>query len=359
MSIMNHIDIKYAQLLLTTNFPIHKIKQRNPFLASLRCPICGDSQKNKRKMRGYFYVKKGKMNYRCHNCNAGMSFENFLKEINGALYNSYRLEKFKSSGREDVRVAFKKKNIVRSSGLDALFPKLSFLEEDHPARVYIRERKIPEKFLEELFYCDNSKKLFEVHSSLKERVTPDRLHDDAPRIIFPAYTRRGRLIGFTGRDISGKTNMRYTAFRLLDNYPFVYNIPRVNRAERIYVVEGVIDSLFLPNSLAVGNSNLSAVYPVVKNRKNTVLIFDNQPRNQHIAYTMEKAADMGFSIVVWPKTDGKDINEMIMSGMSVKDILTLINKHAYHGPEFYLNFMEWKKYAIKRETGKLYTASML
>ena len=334
---MNHVDIKYAQNLLSANFKIYKIKQRN---AVMRCPLCGDSHKNKNKMRGYLYTKKNNLNYRCHNCNVGMSFPNFLKEVNGALYNSYCMERFKNNKGERTETPKKKKNNTTQSGLDVLFPKLSILEDDHPAVVYAQQRKFPLAMYSKMYYCDDSKKLLSVDKSFENKQTGDR----ASRIIFPAYTRRGALIGFCARDIAESSNFRYTVFRLLDNYPFIYNIPKVDFEKRVYVVEGVIDSMFIPNCLAVGNSNLSNAYRVVKNRKDTVLIFDNQPRNKEIIKAMEKAAKMGFSVVVWPqRTEGKDINEMIKAGVSKDDILVLINKNVHHGPKFFLNLMEWNR----------------
>jgi len=337
---MNHVDIKYAQNLLSANFNKYKIKQRSPFLAVMRCPLCGDSHKNKNKMRGYLYTKKNNLNYRCHNCNAGMSFVNFLKEVDGALYNSYCMERFKSNKSELVKAPKIKKNKITQSGLDVLFPKLSILEDDHPAVIYARSRSFPRSMFDKIYYCDNSKKLQKVHPSFENKNSTDT----AARIIFPAYTRRGALIGFCARDIAENSNFRYTVYRLLDNYPFLYNIPRIDFEKRVYVVEGVIDSMFLPNCLAVGNSNLSNAYRVVKKRKDAVLIFDNEPRNKQIVKAMEKAAKMGFSVVIWPRnTSGKDINEMVEAGVSQEDILALINNNSYHGPKFFLNLMEWNR----------------
>ena len=336
---MNHVDIKYAQNLLSANFNTYKIKQRSPFLAVMRCPLCGDSHKNKNKMRGYLYTKKSNLNYRCHNCNAGMSFPNFLKEVDGALYNSYCMERFKNNKNEGVPVVKKKKNKITQSGLDVLFPKLSILEDDHPAVIYARSRRFPLKLFNKIYYCENSQKLKSVHPDFENNQSVD----SAPRLIFPAYTRRGSLIGFCGRAIDD-SKLRYTIYRLLDNYPFLFNIPNIDFDKRVYVVEGVIDSMFIPNCLAVGNSNLSSAYRVVKNRKDTVLIFDNEPRNKHIIKAMEKGAKMGFSIMIWPHdTVGKDINEMVQFGTSEEELLALINKNAYHGPKFFLNLMEWKR----------------
>ena len=49
------IDIKYANLL-SAQLELFKVKKSNPYLANFRCPICGDSTKNKSKTRGYLLV---------------------------------------------------------------------------------------------------------------------------------------------------------------------------------------------------------------------------------------------------------------------------------------------------------------
>ena len=56
-----------------------KFKRVREFLWNSRCPLCGDSQKNKNKARLYFYQKKNSLFVKCHNCGAGMSVGNFIK----------------------------------------------------------------------------------------------------------------------------------------------------------------------------------------------------------------------------------------------------------------------------------------
>ena len=75
---MDFIDVKYISLLSSR---LSKFKKVKPHLYNFRCPICGDSQKNKNKARGFLYRVKTNTNYKCHNCGVSMSFSNFLKEI--------------------------------------------------------------------------------------------------------------------------------------------------------------------------------------------------------------------------------------------------------------------------------------
>ena len=89
---MDLIDSKYINLVSAR---LDKFKRVKPNLYNFRCPLCGDSQKHKNKARGYFYQVKTNTNYKCHNCGASMSFNNFLKKIDGTLHGKYSMEKFK------------------------------------------------------------------------------------------------------------------------------------------------------------------------------------------------------------------------------------------------------------------------
>ena len=73
---------KYILLLSNT---LDKFKEKNGTF-NCRCPICGDSKKDKNKARGYFLHKQGVYKYFCHNCGATRTVENFLKEFAPPLY---------------------------------------------------------------------------------------------------------------------------------------------------------------------------------------------------------------------------------------------------------------------------------
>ena len=89
---MDFIDVKYINLIASR---LSKFKRVKPNLYNFRCPICGDSQKNKNKARGYFYQVKNNTNYKCHNCGVNISFSNFLKKIDPTTQKQYAFEKFK------------------------------------------------------------------------------------------------------------------------------------------------------------------------------------------------------------------------------------------------------------------------
>ena len=89
---MDQIDSKFVGLVSSR---LEKFKRVKANLFNFRCPICGDSKKNRTKTRGYIYAVKINTNFKCHNCGSSMSFNNFLKQIDPSLQKQYAMEKFK------------------------------------------------------------------------------------------------------------------------------------------------------------------------------------------------------------------------------------------------------------------------
>ena len=89
---MDFVDTKYIGILSPRLLKFKRVKSN---LYNFRCPICGDSQKNKNRARGYLYQVKNNTNFKCHNCGVNISFNNFLKKIDVNLHKEYTFEKFK------------------------------------------------------------------------------------------------------------------------------------------------------------------------------------------------------------------------------------------------------------------------
>ena len=89
---MDLVDSKFIGLISPR---LQKFKRVKSDLYNFRCPICGDSQKNKSKTRGYLYAVKADVNFRCHNCGASMTLSNFLKTLDPAIHSSMCLKGLK------------------------------------------------------------------------------------------------------------------------------------------------------------------------------------------------------------------------------------------------------------------------
>ena len=235
---MDLVDSKYIGLVSSR---LQKFKRVKTDLYNFRCPICGDSQKNKNKTRGYLYRVKNNTNFKCHNCGASMSFNNFLKDIDTTLHKQYTLEKFKEghTGRNFVveapKLEFKKPVFKKSINL----PKAS---SNPVAAEYLRNRKIdPDKF----YYAD---KFMEWTNTQKQ--TFDTINRDEARIVIPMYDKTKNLIGFQGRAL-GKSFTKYITVMLDEEAPKVYGLETIDKTSSVYITEGPFDSTFIHNSIAM------------------------------------------------------------------------------------------------------------
>ena len=321
---MDLVDSKYISLVSSR---LQKFKRVKADLYNFRCPICGDSQKNKSKTRGYLYAIKANVNFKCHNCGASMSLSNFLKTLDPVIHKQYAFEKFKDghTGRNFVveEPEFKFEAPKFSPKMD--LPRAS---EISAAKLYLEKRGLdPTKF-----YYTNKFKAWV--NTLVEKF--DNIEYDEPRIIIPIIY-ENQLIGFQGRAL-GPNSVKYITIMLEDNAPKVYGIDKINEKKPIYIVEGPFDSHFLENSVAMVGADLD-IRPF--GWSNYIWVFDNEPRNREIVNRISKTIDRGEQVVIWPNNIlEKDLNDMVLSG---HDVQTVIKSNTYVGLEAKLKFNTWKR----------------
>lgn len=321
---MDFVDVKYINLISTRFQKFKKVKHN---LYNFRCPICGDSQKNKNKARGYLYQVKNNTNFKCHNCGINVSFNNFLKQIDPVVYKQYAFEKFKEghTGKsftvEEPKFKFEAPKFKPKLDL----PKAS---SNPDAKKYLENRKLnPDNY----YYA---KKFKEWTNSLQQ--TFDSTDKDEPRIIIPLFY-QNTLVGFQGRAL-GPSKVKYITVMLNDDAPKIYGLDQVQKNETVYITEGPFDSTFIRNAIALcGADGDLDKWNICKR----VWIYDNEPRNSEIVSRISKRIDEGEEVVIWPSTiSKKDINDMILSGLNVQNVIEL---NTYSGLEAKLKFTTWKK----------------
>lgn len=329
---MNWIDIKYTNLLSNR---LDQFKRKGETLFNFRCPICGDSERNKLKARGYIYGKNGKMFYRCHNCHASMTFRSFLETVNPDLYKEYVTETFAESGHRRPTFVpdiskFAKPRFKKKGPLSKL-KTISQLAHDHPVKKYVVKRQIPNFFHSQLFYAP---KFFKFCNTVdKDRFKED---NDHPRLIIPFFDQWQNVFGFQGRSF-GKVEPRYLTI-MIDEKPKVYGLDRVDFSKKNYILEGPIDSMFLPNAIAMAGSDLNTQE---FDFSNSVFIFDNEPRSDVIVKKIEQVLSQGHDVFVWPKNiEYKDINDCVLAGIAIEDI---ISTRTFSGLAGQMALNEWKR----------------
>ena len=333
-----YIDVKYTNLL-APRLTMFKVKNNNPFTANCRCPICGDSKTNKWKARGYFFTRKGGLFYKCHNCAFSASLGSLIKELDTFLYNQYTMERYKDGTHRKAHAnvasviefsqpdfkARKKDNILANI-VDKVY--------NTPAEEYLRSRKVPEERWKELYYVDNMQKMEQLSEKYEGRIVGEE-----GRLVIPFFDRDGKIVGVTCRAL-GSERLRYVAIRIDEDQPMIYNLSKIDITKDVYVTEGPLDSLFIPNAVAAGSSDLNGIMQSIPKEK-LILIFDNEPRNAEIVKIIGKAVDSDYRMVIWPQDiKEKDINEMVVNGLAVQDI---INQNTFDGLELKLKYTKWKK----------------
>ena len=321
---MDYVEDKYIRFL---NTRLDKFKNVKSGLYNFRCPYCGDSQKHRNKARGYLYAVKADVNFRCHNCGASMSLNNFLKEVDPAIHKQYALEKFKSghTGRnfvaDEPTFTFEEPKFKTKLSI----PPCSEVQR---GREYLEKRRLdPEKF----YWAEDFTGFI---NSIKPTFGSNVPKES--RIIIPLYYNKN-LIGVQGRSVL-PNSVKYITTIFYDDAPKIYGLDNIRRDAPVFVTEGPFDSTFLRNSIAmcgadgdVGKWGIST----------PVWVYDNEPRSKEITARISSTIARGESVVIWPTNiHEKDINDMDLAG---HDVQSIVESNVYKGLEAKLKFNTWKR----------------
>ena len=279
---------------------IDNLIKKSDYLYNCKCPLCGDSKKNLRKRRGYIYLKNNDWLFHCHNCNIHISFKQFLYKIDIVLYKKWLFDELKNDNIEVIC----KENIENNDN-DYINPNLfqfyklndNFLNNNYYKPIvekinnYLIERKM--EFIKDKVYLSLNNKWF-------------------LRIIFPIEDKNG-MYGFQARTINKKNNIRYLTYYHNKEKAKLYNYYHVNKNNYIYVLEGLIDSLFIENSIAMLTSKLNFINTDLENYKDKLIfIFDNDETGK---IRTEEYLKKNYRCLIFPKKwqKYKDINDIIIN----------------------------------------------
>ena len=232
--------------------------------------------------------------------------------------------------------------------------------EKEVARTYLQNRKISDEQIKKVWFVEDA-------ASLEMLVNPQRVtkydspdvtkelrpfdHDvsehgvpiSGQRLVFP-LERNGEVVGLVCRHIDDSPEQfRYMNLRCSGTEPLVYNYDGVNRNEQILVTEGILDGMHLPNNIALLGSDYKKVEEF---KDNSIIVYDNEPYKQNIYYKNKGAIESGFAVCIWDNRIGglKDINEMVMAGMSIDRIVDIIKSCAVKGQEALDKLSEYSKH---------------
>ena len=321
---MDLVDSKFIGLVSSRLQKFKKIKSN---LYNFRCPICGDSQKNKSKTRGYLYTVKADVNFRCHNCGASMTLSNFLKAIDPVIHKQYVFERFKDghTGRgtvvEEPKFNFESPIFKKSIDL----PRAS---EIPIAKKYLEKRKLDAT---KFYFAEKFQQWVNSHKQ-----TFDTIHRDESRIIIPLYYNKD-LVGVQGRSL-GPNSVKYITTIFYDDAPKIYGLDTIRRGTPVFITEGPFDSTFIRNSIAMCGADGDVGKWGVSD---PVWVYDNEPRSHEIVRRISDTISRGEKVVIWPSNiQEKDINDMVLAG---HDVQSIVESNIYNGLEANLKFNIWKR----------------
>ena len=326
------IDVQY---LYNISSRLDRFKKKSRNLFNFRCPYCGDSKKNKSKARGFVYAVKNEYFYKCHNCSKGTTLGKLIEHIDPQIYKQYVIEKYKSGNNNTVQepefkfepVKFDDKTLKDLTRFDKI--------PNHPAyKMFIENRHLKE-YHDKLYVTWH---FYDWVNKLIPNKFPN-IKEDHPRVIIPFLDVDNKMFAFQGRAF-GDEEPKYITIKLDENKRRIYGLDRLDINKTIYITEGPIDSLFLPNAIAVAGSDLE-----IKNlKRKAVYVFDNEPRNREITQKMEKLIEKNYNICIWPKSlKYKDINDMVMSGMTPVEIQSIIDNNTFSKLSAHQQLVNWKE----------------
>lgn len=268
---------------------------------NMRCPICGDSKKSATKKRGWYYLQNA--SYFCFNCSTGLSGIKFLEYISGNNYNEIRKEfmrlylktgkSLELSAKYDIPTEelsiFQLQNIIKPEWKKPL---------SNNAKEYLNKRKVSEApFLKETLYSCYTKKNEEY-------------------IMIP-WKINGVDAYFQLNDFQKIRSLKYIFPK--NKKKLIYGLDNIDISwPYIIVFEGVYDSLFVKNGIAVGTKSITEYQlKLIKERypKHQIVIsFDNDRAGIDSTVKLLKLSN-DFKYFKWfnKNTQQKDINEYVLA----------------------------------------------
>jgi hypothetical protein len=348
------MDLMYQhQLAEELSSFLHGNKLREG-LYNIRCPVCGDSKKDKTKKRFYIYEKNNKYKCVCHNCRNenditnGSSLEYFVRNQYPMMYERYKdftvVEKqFTSVTIQSIAHKVSPHQIksrIEPSYPESLLNGIVRLDlvfkhnQNHPIVQYILKRKISIESFKRLYVTNGFKEsVLEVAESQVEK-----MWNNTPALVLPSFNADMTIQTIQGRFLSDK--FRFLTVRLTDSIK-TFGLERLDNTKPCFIVEAPIDSLHLSNSVASMDAALSKSLDYVRH---PIFCFDNQPRNKDVVAGMRSIIDANHKLVIFDKNvDGKDLNDFVRNGMSETTLEQYLHNHTFSGDFALDKWYEWKK----------------
>jgi hypothetical protein len=323
-----------------------QVNNSRQFKLNCRCPVCGDSKKDEHKARFWAYDTGDDILLKCYNCDYVKPIGVYLREYEPELYREFILELRKDRMRS-TPVKEPEKEVPKEEkepeGIKLIHcDRLDKLPIDHPIVKYAIKRCIPQNKWNRLYFTMK-------WPSLVNSVNPDtyKSEKNEPRLVIPIFNERGKIESFQGRALRKDAPQKYITIKENENATKIYGLDTAKEGQRVFVLEGPIDSLFVDNSIAITGGSLDL--GIIPFKEDRAWIMDNEPRHPDTIKRMKRLVDAGEKVVFWDNSpwNNKDINEMIQyGGATVESIRDYIDNNIESGLMAQLRLKKYAKIGV-------------
>lgn len=325
-----------------------------------KCHICGDSKTrnnisrlNAQNYGGTWFVK-------CYNCGYSGNWLSYLRDYHPSIFESCMTEikfgeikklKDRSEGTKKPEISTKdevkeevpiEKNDPKKS---IIFPptvyKISDIQESHSVVQYVKNRKIPRRVWDKLYFTNDFRSLVCMYKEMGDGYSNYK----EPRLVIPIFSEDNLIVGFQGRALRKEDEaIKYMTIKVDDNASKLYGLERVDPDKTIFVLEGPLDSLFLSNAIAMTGGSLSLDKMPFPDKR--VYVLDIERRHQDTHTRISNLISSGERVVLFDNCqwEGKDINDLLLKNdITVEDIENYMHNNIVSGWEARVRFDRWSK----------------
>ena len=323
-----------------------------------------------------FLIDKYSLVFECNSCINRLSLKDYLEETNPELHQLYLNDLKQITGIPYHPIIDKNNTVneINHTPFDNL-DKVSDLEVSHPAKQFVDNRKIPSHWQEKIYYVDNvyewaKKYMPEVLEKCKDADVEAQWHEmkfersynkttqirywydelinvanlkkhekanSLHSVVIPLCDKDNNCVGAVCRNIMPEeTHLRFMRVNWVQGASYMFGLEDIDMNKTIYVMEGHMDKMFVPNSVSIGGVHFGLVWQRIIDIPfdKAVIVLDNEPGDRYNQRMYGNALLAGYKVFMWPEhLHHKDINELAMDGYSSEQIKEIIDNNTFQGEE--------------------------
>jgi len=279
----NYIIKKYINIVVNTFYRNVSVIKGDKI--NIKCNVCGDSQKNKHKKRGWFLFYKGNYIFKCFNCGVSPFASSWLKKYHPEYYSSYIKELLYTNRTElcEDKKEETPKKVIDKSDTKFFKPLLKNVDGELEKRaIAVCEKRRIFKDVYENWYISNG-------------------GDYKNRLIIPIYNSKNKIAYWQGRALFDNQSPKYLNSKIDTDTAINAQLDCVDKTKPIIIVEGYIDKTFIENCVATMSTNWSDEIQRKLNELNCYYLIDYDYNNKQVSKRKIDLIKSGCQVFNWYK----------------------------------------------------------